>query len=73
MNRSNLLRMALYGSNTNIFYTSDKVNVFVRKFDLFISQGSKNYFLTFKTLNKFWGDNEIQLNSNIFTDTLEHL
>ncbi|XP_025197550.1 zinc finger BED domain-containing protein 5-like [Melanaphis sacchari] len=36
--RLNILNLSLQGSNTNMFYASDKVNAFVRKLDLFISQ-----------------------------------
>ncbi|VVC39621.1 Ribonuclease H-like domain,HAT, C-terminal dimerisation domain,Domain of unknown function DUF4371 [Cinara cedri] len=71
--RLNILNLSLQGSNTNMFYTSDKVNAFVRKLDLFISQVSKNDLSAFETLNTFWNDNEVQPNSNIITDISEHL
>ncbi|KAL4126754.1 hypothetical protein QTP88_010963 [Uroleucon formosanum] len=71
--RLNILNLSLQGSNTNMFYASDKVNAFVRKLDLFISQVSKNDLSAFETLNKFWKNNEIQPNSNIITDISEHL
>jgi len=59
--RLNILNLSLQGSNTNMFYASDKVNAFVRKLDLFISQVSKNDLSTFETLNTFWKNNEIQI------------
>ncbi|KAL4104409.1 hypothetical protein QTP88_019710 [Uroleucon formosanum] len=71
--RLNILNLSLQGSNTNMFYASDKVNAFVRKLDLFISQVSKNDLSAFETLNTFWKNNEIQPNSNIITDISEHL
>lgn len=69
----NVLNISLQGSNTNIFYASDKLSALVKKLDLSISQVTKNDLSTFKTLNKFWEDNEIQSNTNIITDILEHL
>ncbi|KAL4083682.1 hypothetical protein QTP88_028998 [Uroleucon formosanum] len=71
--RLNILNLSLQGSNTNMFYASDKVNAFVKKLDLFISQVSKNDLSAFETLNTFWKNNEIQPNSNIITDISEHL
>ena len=71
--RLNILNLSLQGSNTNMFYASDKVNAFVRKLDLFISQVSNYDLSAFKTLNTFWKNNEIQPNSNIITDISEHL
>ncbi|KAL4082946.1 hypothetical protein QTP88_029444 [Uroleucon formosanum] len=71
--RLNILNLSLQGSNINMFYASDKVNAFVRKLDLFISQVSKNDLSAFETLNTFWKNNEIQPNSNIITDISEHL
>jgi hypothetical protein len=71
--RLNILNLSLQRSNTIMFYASDKINAFVRKLDLFISQVSKNDFSAFETLNTFWKNNKIQPNSNIITDILEHL
>ena len=70
--RLNILNLSLRGSNTNMFYASDKVNALVRKLDLFISQVSKDNLSAFETLNTFWKNNEIQPNSNIITDISEH-
>lgn len=71
--RLNILNLSLQGSNTNMFSLSNKVNAFVRKLDLFISQVSKNDLSAFETLNTFWKNNEIQPNSNLITDISEHL
>jgi len=57
--RLNVLNVSLQGSNTNISYASDKVNAFVRKLELLISQVSKNDLQAFETLNTFWKDNKI--------------
>lgn len=50
-----VLNMTLRGSNTNIFYASDKISAFMRKLDLFISEVSKKNLSAFETLNKFLG------------------
>lgn len=71
--RLNILSLSLQESNTNMFFASDKVYAFVKKLDLFISQVSKNDLSTFETLNIIWKNNKIQPNSNIITDTSEHL
>lgn len=71
--RLNILSLSLQESNTNMFFASDKVYAFVRKLDLFISPVSKNDLSTFETLNTIWKNNKILPNSNIITDTSEHL
>jgi hypothetical protein len=73
IDRLNVLNIKLQGSNTKIFYASDKVNAFVKKLDLFVSQVFKNRFLAFDIINKFWVDREIQRNENIIIDISEHL
>lgn len=59
--RLNILNLSLQGLNTNMFYAIEKVNAFLRKLDLFISQVSKNDLSAFETLNTFWKNNEIQI------------
>lgn len=50
------------GSNTNIYYTSDKIVALIKKLSSFILHTCKKDLLSFETLTKFWEENQIQLN-----------